>query len=145
MFEFITLAAKDYGIVENLKSHGITVTASGFGIVFLMLIFLILVMSAFGAVMSRAGKSKKEKQPKANKNIKSDNTDTSDDSDEVLAVISAAVMMMDEEIVAAISAAVNMMYEGSGKRPIIRSIKPAGAEKRSAWATAGVINATRPF
>ena len=63
----------------------------------------------------------------------------------ILAAISAAVMMMDEEVVAAISAAVNMMYEGTGKSPIIRSIKPSTKQSRSAWKTAGVLNNTRPF
>lgn len=145
MFNFLTLKAEDFGIIENLKTHGITVTLSGLIIVFAMLILLVLVMAAFGFVMTRIGnKPKKEMQPKVKKKTNVKNTADSDEG-EVLAVISAAVMMMDEEVVAAISAAVNMMYEGTGKSPIIRSIKPSVRQNRSAWKTAGVLNNTRSF
>ena len=51
----------------------------------------------------------------------------------------------DEDVVAAISAAVMMMYEGTGKTPVIRSIRPANKGVRSAWGMAGVMNNTRPF
>ena len=145
MLDLLTLKAENLGTIENLKTHGITVTLSGIIIVFSMLILLVLVMATFGFVMSRIGnKSKKTKQPKVNKKNVMKNTADSDEG-EVLAAISAAVMMMDEEVVAAISAAVNMMYEGTGKSPIIRSIKPSTKQSRSAWKTAGVLNNTRSF
>ena len=130
---------------DNLKTHGITVTLSGIIIVFSMLVLLVIVMAVFGAIMTRLGSQpKKDKQPKVKKKT---NVKTAADSDEgeVLAAISAAVMMMDEEVVAAISAAVNMMYEGTGKSPIIRSIKPSIKQNRSAWKTASVLNNTRSF
>lgn len=152
MFGSILLdAAKvpDLGTADNLKEYGITVTLSGILIVFFMLILLVFVMIAFGAVMSRiSGKPKKEKAPKQKKKNKETavaKSEAKQENDEVIAAISAAVMMMDEEVVAAISAAVNMMYEGTGVSPIIRSIKPSVKQKRSAWASAGVINNTRPF
>ena len=141
MLDLLTLNSA----LDNLKTHGITVTLSGIIIVFSMLVLLVIVMAVFGAVMTRiSGQPKKEKQPKVKKKT---NVKTAADSDEgeVLAAISAAVMMMDEEVVAAISAAVNMMYEGTGKSPIIRSIKPSTKQSRSAWKTAGVLNNTRPF
>lgn len=146
MLDLLTLKAENLGTIENLKTHGITVTLSGIIIVFSMLILLVLVMAAFGFVMTRIGnKPKKEKQPKVKKKTDLKNTAGSDDEGEVLAAISAAVMMMDEEVVAAISAAVNMMYEGTGKSPIIRSIKPSVRQNRSAWKTAGILNNTRSF
>ncbi|MBQ1183050.1 MAG: OadG family protein [Clostridia bacterium] len=146
MLDMLTLKAENLGVVENLKTHGITITLSGIIIVFSMLVLLVIVMAVFGAVMTRIGnKPKKEKQPKVKKKTDLKNTAGSDDEGEVLAAISAAVMMMDEEVVAAISAAVNMMYEGTGKSPIIRSIKPSTKQSRSAWKTAGVLNNTRSF
>ena len=142
MLDLLTLNSA----LDNLKTHGITVTLSGIIIVFSMLVLLVIVMAVFGAVMSRIGnKPKKEMQPKVKKKTDLKNTAGSDEDGEVLAAISAAVMMMDEEVVAAISAAVNMMYEGTGKRPIIRSIKPSTKQSRSAWKTAGVLNNTRSF
>lgn len=152
MFGSILLDAAtvpDLGVTDNLKEYGITVTLSGILIVFFMLILLVLVMVVFGAVMSRvSGKPKKEKAPKQkkkNRDATVAKAETKQENDEVIAAISAAVMMMDEEVVAAISAAVNMMYEGTGVSPIIRSIKPSVKQKRSAWATAGLLNNTRPF
>ena len=142
----LTLKAENLGVVENLKTHGITITLSGIIIVFAMLVLLVLVMSLFGAVMSRInGKPKKEKQPKVKKKNNLKVNAGSEDESEILAAISAAVMMMDDEVVAAISAAVNMMYEGTGKSPIIRSIKPSTKQSRSAWKTAGILNNTRSF
>ena len=55
------------------------------------------------------------------------------------------VVVCDDDVIAAISAAVMMMYECSGKTPIIRSIRPAVKSSRSAWANAGVMNNTRSF
>ena len=133
--------------LENLKNYGINITLSGVIIVFAMLVLLVFVIYIFGLVMTKFfGQPKKDKVKKKKKNkllVKNSADEVEDD--EVLAAISAAVMMMDEEVVAAISAAVNMMYEGTGKTPFIRSIKPQLKQRRSAWATAGVMNNTRHF
>lgn len=146
MLDLLTLKTEDLGVVENLKTHGITITLSGIIIVFSMLVLLVIVMALFGYVMASInGKPKTEKKSKIKNSTNLNNSAGSDDEGEVLAAISAAVMMMDEEVVAAISAAVNMMYEGTGKRPIIRSIKPSIKQNRSAWKTAGVLNNTRSF
>lgn len=133
--------------LENLKNYGINITLSGVIIVFAMLVLLVFVIYIFGLVMTKffgQPKNDKVKKEKKNKLLAKNSADEVED-DEVLAAISAAVMMMDEEVVAAISAAVNMMYEGTGKTPFIRSIKPQLKQRRSAWATAGVMNNTRPF
>ena len=49
------------------------------------------------------------------------------------------------ETIAAISAAVMMMYEGTGKIPVIRSIKRADRGFVNAWRAAGIANNTRSF
>ncbi len=51
----------------------------------------------------------------------------------------------DDEIIAVISAAVYTMYDGTGKRPVIRSIRPSAQCGKSAWAMAGVYNNIKSF
>ncbi len=140
MFDFITLAAKDYGnIGENFSEYGGNVTLSGVLIVFAMLVLLVFIISIFGFVMSRlaggANKPKKVKEPKIEKKTEVPK----------VPVVTATANAEEEDVIAAISAAVMMMYEGTGKTPVIRSIRPAVKGVRSAWATAGVVNNTRPF
>ncbi len=137
----ITLAAKteDLGVVENLKTHGITVTLSGLIIVFSMLILLVFIIAIFGAVMSRlSGGPKKEKKTKETKVEKKTESPK-------IPIVNSVAATEDDDIIAAISAAVMMMYEGTGKTPVIRSIRPAQKGVRSAWATAGIMNNTRAF
>lgn len=137
--DFITLAAKDLGnVAENMGEYGGKVTLSGLLIVFTMLILLVVIISIFGFIIGGAVRSNKENkvnEPKAeNKTVVSHTP-----------AASAAPTSEDEDVIAAISAAVMMMYEGTGKTPIIRSIRPAQKGVRSAWATAGIMNNTRPF
>ncbi|MBO5746660.1 MAG: OadG family protein [Clostridia bacterium] len=138
--DLLTLAAKveNYGVVGNLKSHGVTVTLSGLIIVFSMLVFLVFVLVIFGSLMERlSGKPKKEKSVKVNKV----------EPKPVVAapVVNNAVSADEDEIIAAISAAVMMMYEGTGTTPVIRSIRPAQTSGYSAWKMAGIMNNTRSF
>ena len=142
MIDILNLAVKGGTVVENFKQYGGTVTLSGFIIVFAMLILFVFVISAFGAIMSRtAGKPKKAK-PAA---PKTESKPVPKKSAPAPAAALAPVNGVDDETVAVISAAVAMMYEGTGKIPVIRSVKPAATGVRSAWKTAGVLNNTRPF
>lgn len=135
--DLITLAAKDYGnVAENMGTYGGNVTGSGLVIVFAMLVLLVIIISVFGMVMSRlSGAPKKEKPKKEPIAVAAP----------VAVAAPAPVASEEDDIVAAISAAVMMMYEGTGKTPVIRSIRPAAKGVRSAWGMAGVMNNTRPF
>ena len=142
MIDISNLAVKGGTVAENFKQYGGTVTLSGFIIVFAMLILFVFVISAFGAIMSRtAGKPKKAK-PAA---PKTESKPVPKKSAPAATAALAPVNGVDDETVAVISAAVAMMYEGTGKIPVIRSVKPAATGVRSAWKTAGVLNNTRPF
>ena len=140
MLNLITLSAKAPdmgGAAENLKEYGGNVTLSGLIIVFAMLILLVVVIASFGAVMDRLNGTKKPKSPTVKKEApKPANVEETPKS--------MQNSTEDESVIAAISAAVMMMYEGTGKRPVIRSIKPA-ASSRSAWKQAGVLNNVRSF
>lgn len=139
MFDLNLLKVTNHGnSIENLKDSGINVTLSGLLIVFGMLILLVVTLIIFGFIMVRLSggpkKEKKVKEPKVKKTAEA-----------VSAPVSVQASAEDEDVIAAISAAVMMMYEGTGKTPVIRSIRPAQRGVRSAWATAGIMNNTRPF
>ncbi len=140
MFDLNLLKVTNHGnAIENLKDSGINVTLSGILIVFAMLVLLVVILTVFGFIMTRLSggpkKEKKAKEPKVEKKAEPASAP----------VVTATAPSDDDEVIAAISAAVMMMYEGTGKTPVIRSIRPAQKGVRSAWATAGVMNNTRPF
>ena len=137
--DIITLAAQDFGnVADNMSNYGGNVTLSGMLIVFSMLVLLVVIISIFGFIISGTVRSKKKNKVEAPLDEKPVKPTTpvapvSNNSSE------------DEEVIAAISAAVMMMYEGTGKTPVIRSIRPAQKGVRSAWGMAGIMNNTRPF
>ena len=137
MFDLTTLSAKapDMGkAIDNLSKYGGNVTLSGFIIVFAMLVLLVVIISVFGVMMSRLNGNKvpKATKVKVEKPIPAKTVAANVQNDN------------DEGVIAAISAAIMMMYEGTGKKPVIRSIKPA-VTGRSAWKQAGVVNNVRSF
>lgn len=119
---------------ENVWALGANVTLSGLVIVFLGLILLVLVLSLFSLFFSRnkAAKPIPAAQP-------------------VPAVQPAASVVVpaqqeeDEALIAVIAAAVDAMYSGSGKRAVIRSVRPAAGTGRPVWASAGILENTRAF
>ncbi len=140
MFDLNTLATvTDQGsVLENLKDGGVIVTLSGILIVFAMLILLVAVIWAFGKIMTAVtGNGKPPKAKNAKKEAPSADSNAS--------AKATSNVSEDEGVIAAISAAIMMMYEGTGKTPVIRSIRPAAKGVRSVWAAAGIANNTRPF
>ena len=129
---FLALASN---VMNNIKDYGVNVTLSGLVIVFAMLVLLVFIIFTFGMIFGAKKSANKVKTPKAEKKKEVINSP----------VAVANTDTEDEDVIAAISAAVMMMYEGTGKTPIIRSIRPAQKGVRSAWATAGIVNNTRPF
>ena len=126
MLDAITL-----DVMSNLQNYAGKVTLSGVLIVFAMLVLLVAIITVFGKLMSGASGDKKEVVQNASPvAVSAPSVAVSDDSDEVIAAISAAVMMM---------------YEGTGKVPVIRSIRPAAVTGMSAWRAAGIANNTRSF
>ena len=113
---------------------GANVTFTGIAIVFLMLVLLVLIISVFGLFSkNKPAKSKPQKQvvtvaPKDVAPTQNTPVATEDDT----------------EIIAVIAAAVAAMYDGTGIKPVIKSVKPASGA-RSAWAMAGIIKNTRAF
>ena len=116
------------------------VILTGFVVVFSMLLLIILVIKIYSTIVDKAqssgdGKRKKLKEESVTEKIQRADVEESAES--------AAEDEIPEEVVAVIAAAVATLYLPSGVRPRIKSIKKAGA--RSAWASAGVAENTRPF
>ena len=134
MYNYVMLVAENSSVKENFSKYAGNVTLSGLIIVFAMLIALVVILSIFGYFMASLLKnnSKPKVEKKNKEEIKVSTTKTLPDENE-------------SEIIAAISAAVMMMYDGTGVTPVIRSVRPANKGVRSAWAAAGVANNTRSF
>lgn len=115
-------------------------TFSGVAIVFGMLLILVVMIAVFG-LFGKAGNSVKDRKAKAEKLPK---VKKAAEPSQVKNVAGASSNADDDEIVAVISAAVAMMYEGTGKKAVIRSIRPSSAG-RSAWANAGIRDNVRAF
>ncbi len=111
---------------------GLLVTLCGLVIVFAVLVILVVCISAFGSGM-QIGQKKKSTEP--------DNSD----SNKIAVPMNPAPTDDGGEIIAVIAAAVDALYDGTGKRAIVRSVKPADSRKRSAWATAGLEQNVRSF
>lgn len=111
------------------------VTVTGIAIVFIVLILLVFVMYLFGKIATSGGKKGVKQQEKPNP------------AQQITAPPPAATSNLadgeDDELIAVIAAAVQAIGEGSGKRYAVRSIRPALS--RSAWASAGIYENTRPF
>ncbi len=120
----------------------INVTFTGIVIVFSMLVLLVLVLVIFGLISSFARKLSEKKSERINKAQLAKMA--SDTYIEEPSNLSQNTTSNQNEIVAAISAAIATVYSGSGKKPIIKSIKKSGS-RRSAWASAGIADNTKSF
>ena len=113
-----------------------SVVLTGVVIVFFILLFFVFIFSLFG-FFSKLGKKQ---------NVKATPVPTPIEKPaKAVKAQPVAVADNDDEIIAVIAAAVYSIYEGSGKKPIIRSIKPARASGRSPWSTAGLMNNIKSF
>ena len=141
------------GIFEegaSIFEVGAITTITGIVLVFAMLLFLVFVLWLFGVVAKAATKSAEKKAMKAkamkakadlSKQISEEAPKT--DLNEVVSS-SSADDGISGEVVAAIAAAISVMYSGTGKKPVIKSVKKSGS-RRSAWASAGIADNTRSF
>ena len=136
------------GIFEEGSSIfevGAITTITGIVLVFAMLLFLVFVLWLFGVVAKAATKSAEKKAMKAKADLSKQISEEAPKTDvnEVVSS-SSADDGISGEVVAAIAAAISVMYSGTGKKPVIKSVKKSGS-RRSAWASAGIADNTRSF
>ncbi len=124
-------------------SISLEILITGFVVVFAVLILLILLISVYGAIVSKAEKSIADK--KAAKEQAKNSADTKiavADVTPVQAVAPVATNGLTDEVIAVIAAAVDAMYgQGAVK---VKSIKKV-PQSRPVWSTAGIMDNTRPF
>lgn len=136
------------GIFEegaSIFEVGAITTITGVVLVFAMLLFLVFVLWLFGVVAKAATKSAEKKAMKAKADLSKQISEEAPKTDvnEVVSS-SSADDGVSGEVVAAIAAAISVMYSGTGKKPVIKSVKKSGS-RRSAWASAGIADNTRSF
>ena len=124
-----------------------SVVITGIVVVFIGLILLIICVSVYGKVFdsinkSKAAKAKAEAEAKLKEAAKGE-------AKPMAPVIRTEAPPeiedgIEEEIVAVIAAAIAAMGAAEGKKLALRSVKRAKGT-RSAWASAGIAENTRPF
>lgn len=123
-------------------SLAINVTVTGLVLVFGMLLLLVFVLLIFGWISVAAQNAAQKKQDKKRAEALAAIEEVFEEKESIEEIPTVA----DESgnIIAAISAAVAYLYAGSGKKPVIKSVKKSSA-RRSAWANAGIADNTRTF
>lgn len=124
-----------------------TVVISGFSIVFGVLLVLILIFYAFGAIVSKSVNASKKGKKKGKSDESKASAPAITPAPKSVAKASPAPVAdngVTGEVVAAITAAI-AMSEGEGKTFTIRSIKKKSVSGRNPWASAAVADNTKPF
>ena len=124
-----------------------SVVITGIVVVFIGLILLILFVSIYGKVFATVNK-KKAAKAKAEAEAKLREASKGEPKPMAPVIRTEAPPEIEdgieEEIVAVIAAAIAAMGAASGKKLALKSIKTARGS-RSAWASAGIAENTRPF
>ena len=123
-------------------SISLEILITGFVVVFAVLILLILLITLYGNIVTKAEKAMSDKKAEKEVTVKTEKA--------VLAPVQAATPVsapvpangIPDEVIAVIAAAVDAMYgEGTVK---VKSIKRV-PQSRPVWSTAGIMENTRPF
>ena len=119
-----------------------SVVITGICVVFIGLIILILCVNLYGAIFGAINRRKAEKaKAEAEAAAKQTEQFSPKPPPQPEPVVEDGI---EEEVVAVIAAAIAAMGASSGKRLALRSIRTAKGS-RSAWASAGIAENTRPF
>ena len=126
-----------------------SVVITGISVVFMGLIILILLVTLYGKIFeginkSAEAKAKAKAEAEAAAKAKAAETEVKAEPAPTPAPAPAVEDGIEEEVVAAIMGALSVMYEGSGKKPVLKGVK-AAKPRRSAWSAAGIMDNTRPF
>lgn len=125
-------------VTSNMSTSeiGVVVTVCGLVVVFAMLILLVVIIWLFGKMMSATNNPKKNtEQTVTSKTV---STQTVKNTPNISSTIP-------DEIVAVIAASIDAMYNGSDKKPVIRSIAKSDKSIRPVWAMAGLYQNTQSF
>lgn len=123
-------------------SVSLEILITGFVVVFAVLILLILLITVYGTIVSKAEKAIADKKAAKEEAKKSAEVVTVADVPPVQTATPVATNGIPDEVIAVIAAAVDAMYgQGAVK---VKSIKRV-PQSRPVWSTAGIMDNTRPF
>ena len=128
-----------------------SVVITSISVVFMGLILLILLVTLYGKIfegINKSAEAKAKAKAEAEAAAKAKAAETAAKEAPATAPAPAPAPAVEdgieEEVVAAIMGALSVMYEGSGKKPVLKGVK-AAKPRRSAWSAAGIMDNTRPF
>ncbi|MBE6868786.1 MAG: sodium pump decarboxylase subunit gamma [Ruminococcus albus] len=125
----------------------VSVVITGISVVFIGLIILIVLVSLYGKIfegINKSAEAKAKAKAEAEAAAKAKAAEAEVKAEPAPAPAPAVEDGIEEEVVAAIMGALSVMYEGSGKKPVLKGVK-AAKPRRSAWSAAGIMDNTRPF
>lgn len=134
--------ANDVLSTAEKASVSLEILITGFVVVFAVLVLLILLITAYGKIVSGAEKAIADKKAKKEAVIKAEEITEKPVQAVAPVVANEPTNGIPEEVIAVISAAVYTMY-GEGKVKV-KSIKRV-PQSRPVWSTAGIMDNTRPF
>jgi Na+-transporting methylmalonyl-CoA/oxaloacetate decarboxylase gamma subunit len=147
IFREIKQKAKEVFIMSSEFVAAVVLT--GFTVVFLGLILLIIFMKIMGLAFVKTPKKPKDETKPSALAQSSQPAKSSAPVAVVTAPVAPATQAPDFSVIAAISAAVAMMAQADGTQYEITSVTPVlpaiSLRQRNAWAMAGVYQNTRPF
>ncbi len=123
-------------------SISLEILITGFVVVFAVLILLILLITVYGTIVSKAEKAMADKKAAKEEAKKSAEAVKVAEVPPVQTPAPVAENGLTDEVIAVIAAAVDAMYgQGTVK---VKSIKRV-PQSRPVWSTAGIMDNTRPF
>lgn len=128
--------------IAEKATISLEILITGFAVVFAVLLLLILLITVYGKIFSKAEKAMLDRKVQKETDLKAEEITEEPvqaDTSTAIPVLSNGIT---DEVIVVIAAAVNAMYgEGTVK---VKSIKKV-PQSRPVWSTAGIMDNTRPF
>lgn len=128
--------------IAEKSTISLEILITGFAVVFAVLLLLILLITVYGKIVSKAEKAVLDRKVQKKTTLKAEEITEKSIQADTSTIIPEPSNGITDEVIVVIAAAVNAMYgEGTVK---VKSIKKV-PQSRPVWSTAGIMDNTRPF
>lgn len=128
--------------IAEKSTISLEILITGFAVVFAVLLLLILLITVYGKIVSKAEKAVLDRKVQKKTTLKAEEITEKSVQADTSTIIPEPSNGITDEVIVVIAAAVNAMYgEGTVK---VKSIKKV-PQTRPVWSTAGIMDNTRPF
>lgn len=128
--------------IAEKATISLEILITGFAVVFAVLLLLILLITVYGKIVSKAEKAMLDRKVQKETDLKAEEITEEPVQADTSTAIPVPSNGITDEVIVVIAAAVNAMYgEGTVK---VKSIKKV-PQSRPVWSTAGIMDNTRPF